>query len=135
MQERTVMMAEPPSQTPPIRYWQRIPIFWTALLGFSMVFETLDAIRSHPERVQGWHAFGLAALLLIFAGAYEWFCWGRIFRDNGITTRQALLAIGAQMLTLTLLELTYASSYGWLALALIYQVVGGFARRQWPLML
>jgi len=122
------------SRSSPGAWIRRIfPTFWTALLIIGLALDTLGVGASHPERLHGWRAIGLGVLLIGVVGGYQWFSWRRLYRDAAMSTQRALLALGIQLLALLLLVVVYDSSFAWFSLALLYQIIGGLPRRQWPL--
>jgi signal transduction histidine kinase len=109
------------------------PTFWTVLFTVGLALNLLALAANHPERLQGWRGAGLAALLLVILGAYQWYTSGRIYRDQAISARSGLAALAAQLLALLPLVRWYDATFGWVGLALIFEVVSGLPRRGWPL--
>jgi signal transduction histidine kinase len=138
--ERSVAMnrtpttpGESPARSPNTWRWRLFPAFWIALLAIALVLNTLGLVANHPERLSGWRGAGLGVLLLGIVAAYRWLSWGRIYRDRAISARRALILVAVQLLALVLLVTWYDSSFGWLSLALLYQVIAGLPQRLWPL--
>lgn len=113
--------------------WLVFPIFWTVVYAGCLAANTLGVVTNHAERVYGWRGLGLVVLLIATLGAYLLLTWRRNFHEGGMSIRFALCLVFVQLLSLALLTWRYESAFGWLSVALLYQVIGGLPRRQWAL--
>ena len=119
--------------TPLVSLWRKLPLFWAALFLAGLALNTLSVAASHPERLRGWPLAGLIALLAALLASYQRFTLGRVYGRETISRRRGLLLLAAQFALFALLTWLYDSSFAWFGLALLYQVVGGLPRRDWPL--
>jgi signal transduction histidine kinase len=109
------------------------PAFWTIILCVGLAFVTLNVATNHPERLYGWRAVGFGVLLIALLGSYGWYGWGRLYGENVTSERQALFALGIQILVLLLLVWQYDSSFVWFSFSIAYEAIGGLPKHLWSL--
>ena len=108
-----------------------LPKLWTIIILVAFGLNTMNLAINHPEQVRGWRAVGLAVLLICLLRTFRWLSWGRIYHDDGISERSAMLLVGVQLLTLLVLVKGYDTSFASLGLPLLYQIIGGLSQRHW----
>lgn len=120
-------------QQSPSKQFLWIPIFWTAIFAAALTLSSASLFNNHPEHLHGWSGLGFAVLVAGVFAAFLLLNWGWQYHHGVMSGRRALLYFGAQTLLLLLLVLRYDASFAWITLTLLYQIIGGVAKRHWPL--
>src|SRR5262249_1393308 len=113
--------------------WWFFPIFWGIVYCVGMALSAIALYQRDPAQLQGWAGIRLGALLIGNFGVYNLIAWGWLYRDRPLPAWRGPAYFSLQMLLLSLLLWWYGASFAWIALALIYPVIGGLPRRQLPL--
>lgn len=114
-----------------IRLRRVLPGFWTAVIILAFGLNTVNLAVNRPEQLHGWRVFGLVVLLFCLIRAYQWLGRGRIYHDDAVSERAAMLLVGVQLLTVFLLVKGYDPSFALFGLPVLYQIIGGLSRRNW----
>jgi signal transduction histidine kinase len=123
--------ATPPLDRP--RRWWLFPIFWSIVFCVGLTLSVLTLYQRQPEQLAGWAGVRMAALLIGNFAAYLLVAWGWLYRDRPLPRRRGPAYFTVQMLLLSLLVWWYGAAFAWISLALLYPVIGGLPKRQWPL--
>ncbi len=123
--------ATPPSDRP--RRWWLFPLFWAIVFCIGLALSTTTLYQRQPEQLAGWSVVRLAVLLIGNFTAYMLIAWGWLYRDRPLPAWRGPLYFAVQMLLLPLLIWWYSAAFAWISLALLYPVIGGLPKRQWPL--
>ena len=128
------MASDQPTKPIPMSWrWWVFPIFWALVFCTGLALSTLALYNRHPEQLNGWSGIGLGVMLLANFGIFMLLAWGWLYRAWPLPAWRGLIIFGVQIVLLLLMMRWYGPSFAWISLALLYPVIGGLPKRQWPL--